>query len=116
MDPLLVPATNLYRVDVGYTNTMRLFAALSAGPFALCLLGAPALIACAEAPTPARPNVLLLSVDSLRRDHVSALGHVNPAGPDTPTTPAFERLAREGVLFENAVSTTSWTTPSTTTI
>ena len=83
---------------------MRLSATLAAG---LLILGA-----CARPASPGPPNVLLLSIDSLRRNHVSALGRVNPSGRDTPTTPAFERLARTGVLFENAVSTTSWTLPA----
>jgi len=62
--------------------------------------------------SPARPHVLILSLDSVRADHVSAYGRANPLHPDQRTTPAFERLAAEGVLFETAVSTTSWTLPS----
>jgi arylsulfatase A-like enzyme len=57
---------------------------------------------CSEEPAPAgsplRPNVLMISVDTLRADHVSAYGH------DRPTTPAIDALAEEGVLFENAYS------------
>jgi arylsulfatase A-like enzyme len=49
------------------------------------------------------PNVLLISIDSLRRDHVSAYGYRHP------TTPTIDRLASEGVVFRHAVSTTSWT-------
>ncbi len=60
----------------------------------------------------ARPNVLLFTVDSLRLDHVSALGRGNSREPRDVTTPAFDRFASDGVLFENAVSTTSWTLPS----
>ena len=56
----------------------------------------------ATAPAEA-PNVLLISIDSLRRDHVGAYGY------PLPTTPTIDRLALEGVLFRNAVSTTSWT-------
>ncbi len=58
------------------------------------------------------PNVLLISVDSLRRDHVSAYGYANPTNPAEPTTPSVERLAKRGVLFDDAVSTTSWTLPA----
>jgi arylsulfatase A-like enzyme len=47
---------------------------------------------------PARPNILMISVDTLRADHVSAYGH------GRPTTPAIDALAAEGVLFENAYS------------
>lgn len=65
---------------------------------------------CGDAKPP--PNVLLISVDSLRRDHVSAYGYRNPNNPAELTTPAVERLASAGVLFEDAVSTTSWTLPA----
>jgi arylsulfatase A-like enzyme len=61
-----------------------------------------------DAPTGAlkRPNVLLVSIDSLRRDHVHAYGYARE------TTPTIDRLAREGVLFEQAVSMSSWTLPA----
>jgi arylsulfatase A-like enzyme len=57
--------------------------------------------------TDARPfSVLLISVDTLRRDHVSAYGY------DRPTTPALDALGREGAVFENASSTSNWTLPA----
>ncbi len=55
--------------------------------------------------TPAR-NVLLITVDTLRPDRLSAYGY---PGHETPS---FDRLAREGVLFENAFCDVTWTTPS----
>ena len=59
-----------------------------------------------------RPNVLLISVDSLRRDHVGAYGYANARNPSEPTTPSVDRLAARGVVFDDAVSTTSWTLPA----
>jgi arylsulfatase A-like enzyme len=56
--------------------------------------------------TAGSPNILLISIDSLRRDHVSAYGYKRP------TTPQIDALAREGVLFDMAVAPTSWTLPS----
>jgi arylsulfatase A-like enzyme len=53
-----------------------------------------------------RPNVLLISIDSLRADHLGIYG--NPL----PTSPVIDRLAREGVLFEHALAPSSWTLPS----
>jgi arylsulfatase A-like enzyme len=50
--------------------------------------------------------VLLVSIDSLRADRLGCYG--NPR----PTSPTVDRLAREGVLFERAVSPTSWTLPA----
>jgi arylsulfatase A-like enzyme len=52
------------------------------------------------------PNVLVVVIDTLRADHVSAYGYPRP------TTPNLDRLAQQGVLFENAVSASSWSLPS----
>lgn len=52
------------------------------------------------------PNIVLVSIDTLRQDHVSAYGY------SRPTTPTIDRLAAEGALFENAYSTSSWTLPA----
>lgn len=52
------------------------------------------------------PNVLVIVVDTLRADHLSAYGY------SRPTTPHFDHLAAEGTLFENAYSACSWTLPS----
>jgi arylsulfatase A-like enzyme len=64
--------------------------------------------AVAHLPTavPGAPNVLVIVMDTLRADHLSAYGYARP------TSPNFDRLAQQGVLFENAVSTTSWSLPS----
>jgi len=72
---------------------------------ALCL-------AACGAPEPPR-GVLLVSVDSLRADHLSCYGYKNPTAPTLPTSPHVDQLlAEEGLLFERAVSTTSWTLPA----
>jgi arylsulfatase A-like enzyme len=57
-------------------------------------------------------NVLLISLDSTRRDLVSAYGAVEPHAPGIPTSPNLDRLAAEGVLMRDAYATTSWTLPS----
>ena len=51
-------------------------------------------------------NVLFIVVDSLRQDHVGAYGY------DQDTTPEIDRLAREGVVFEDLIVQCSWTLPS----
>lgn len=56
------------------------------------------------------PNLVLISVDTLRPDH---LGY---AGYSRPTSPTIDRLASEGVIFTNAVSVAGWTLPSMATI
>jgi len=53
-----------------------------------------------------RPNIVLVSIDSLRWDHVGSYGY------DRPTTPFLDELAAKGIRFENTFSTTSWTLPS----
>jgi arylsulfatase A-like enzyme len=70
---------------------------------ALAFSMAAFVIACGSA-TP--PNVVLISIDSLRADHVGVYGY------SRATTPNIDALAAEGVVFENAVSTTSWTLPA----
>jgi len=64
------------------------------------------LVAALPAPRPGAPNVLVVVIDTLRADHVSAYGY------SRPTTPNLDRLAQQGVLFENAVSPSSWSLPS----
>jgi arylsulfatase A-like enzyme len=51
-------------------------------------------------PSP-HPNVLLFVVDSLRADHRHGYGYAGQ------TSPAFDRLAREGARFESALAPTS---------
>ncbi len=52
------------------------------------------------------PNVILLTVDALRADHLSCYGYPRA------TSPNIDRLAAEGVQFTNAVSTAPWTFPA----
>jgi choline-sulfatase len=53
-----------------------------------------------------RPNILLITLDTTRADHLGAYGD---AGARTPT---FDRLAAQGVLFERAVSVAPITLPA----
>ncbi|HEV7669347.1 MAG TPA: sulfatase-like hydrolase/transferase [Thermoanaerobaculia bacterium] len=61
-----------------------------------------------RAPRPAarRPNLILLSIDTLRADRLGCYG-----GPH-PTSPAIDAMAREGTRFANAYSAAPWTLPS----
>ena len=51
-------------------------------------------------------NLLILTVDSCQPDYWSAYGY------EKNTTPFFDVLAADGVLFWNAIVPTSWTIPS----
>jgi N-acetylglucosamine-6-sulfatase len=55
---------------------------------------------------PDRPNFVFILTDDHRWDHLSAMGH------PFLETPNMDRLADEGVLFENAFVTTSLCSPS----
>lgn len=54
----------------------------------------------------ARPNVLLISVDTLRPDFLGCYGH------ERETSPAIDRLAAGGTLFEDVTAASPWTLPS----
>ncbi len=58
------------------------------------------------AASPGAPNVLVVVVDTLRADHLSAYGYTRA------TSPVMNRIAEQGVLFENAVAPSSWSLPS----
>jgi len=49
-------------------------------------------------PQTSRPNVILISIDTLRADHVGAYGY--PLG----TTPFIDSLAARGTLYEDVVA------------
>jgi choline-sulfatase len=51
-------------------------------------------------------DVVFVVLDSARKDRVSAFGH------DYQTTPAFDRLASESTVYENAFVPAPWTLPS----
>ncbi len=66
-----------------------------------------ALSAC-NSPAPAGPpkNLVLVSMDTLRADHLGAYGY----GHDT--SPTIDELAEDGVRFADASSTSAWTSPA----
>jgi arylsulfatase A-like enzyme len=61
---------------------------------------------CESEPPPRSRNVILLSIDTLRADHLGAYGYPRP------TSPHFDALADRGTLFEEVVASSSWTIPS----
>jgi arylsulfatase A-like enzyme len=74
----------------------------------VALLALPLAVGCRpdeRAPAPLRPLVLV-TIDTLRADHVGAYGYPRD------TTPFLDRLAAGGVRFENAYSASSHTAPS----
>lgn len=57
--------------------------------------------------TPEAPNIVFVVMDTLRRDRLGLYGY------GRPTTPRLDDFAREGLVFEEAYTTSSWTWPST---
>ncbi len=74
----------------------------------IAVLAAALFCACAgdSAGTARRPNIVLITLESIRTDHVSRHGY------HRPTTPSLDALAEEAILFQNAYSVTSWTLPA----
>jgi len=56
------------------------------------------------------PDLVLITVDTLRPDHLGYNGYARA------TSPRVDRLASEGVVFTNAISVSGWTLPSVATI
>ena len=57
-----------------------------------------------------RPNLLFVSIDTLRADHLGTYGW------SRPTSPSLDAFAAKGVVFENAQSSSSWTLASLATL
>ena len=52
------------------------------------------------------PNVVLITLDTTRADRIGAYGY------EKASTPNLDRLAREGILFEECITPTAFTLPS----
>ena len=51
-------------------------------------------------------HIVLLSIDTLRADHLSCYGY------ERETTPHIDKIAEKGILFANVIAPSSWTAPS----
>lgn len=52
------------------------------------------------------PNVILITLDTVRAESLSVYGY------ERKTTPQLEKFAQDGAVFEQAITTASWTLPS----
>ncbi len=89
-----------------HMNMSRAAVSLS---IALGLIGFGGLVSYLNPRTPradARPNVVIVLIDTLRADALPAYGQ------PLDTAPFLTRLASESAVFEHAYSTSSWTPPS----
>ena len=72
----------------------------------LVLTGVCSLNGCDSTQTAPKTNIILISVDTLRRDHLGCYGY------GRPTSPNIDALAARGMVFENAIAPSPWTLPS----
>ena len=70
---------------------------------ALAILAIATLAACSK---PVADNLLFITMDTTRADHLSLYGY------DHPTSPELERIARRGTVFESAHSHVASTLPA----
>jgi arylsulfatase A-like enzyme len=105
VQPGAVPSQILARplAHIRALPVLLLLAALSALP--ACGAGDEALAAARSGPSSGtqRPSVILVSIDTLRQDHVGFHGY------ERDTTPQLDRLAARSLVFERAYSVMSWT-------
>ncbi len=55
-----------------------------------------------EEQCPPACNVVLISIDTLRADHLGTYGY------ERDTSPSIDRFATKSVVFQNAVSQSTW--------
>jgi len=60
----------------------------------------------ASRPASEKPSFVFIVIDALRADHLGLYGY------SRPTSPTIDRLAKDGVVFEDAVAPSAWTLPS----
>jgi arylsulfatase A-like enzyme len=73
---------------------------------AIMLMGAHAAFG-QDAAGPKRPNVIILTVDTLRADHLGCYGYSR-----TDISPNIDALAKDSLLFTNAITVRPVTGPS----
>lgn len=97
------------------TLLCRASTALAPATAALVLAGSLVLTGCgdpvsrgdgSDAPAERPANVLLISLDTLRADHLGTYGY------DRPTAPRLDEVARGGAVFTQAIATANWTLPT----
>ncbi len=74
--------------------------------FAMFLTAVSAGLSCEQHESTGRPNFVLISIDTLRADHLGAYGYARE------TSPELDRFAVQGVRFERAIAPAPWTLPS----
>lgn len=89
----VVPLRN---IEINSHSTIRVFGQFKDSMAAELNYGPGARYGRVEERIQNKPNVLLISLDALRADHLKSYGYKKK------TSPFLDRLAKEGVLYENA--------------
>ncbi len=109
----------ILRAEIGPGAWSRHRVALPEGTSGQLVLASDSPVAWAEIHTlrrapktagPHRPDLVLISIDTLRADHLSTYGYRRP------TSPHLDRLAAESYVFSRSFSASTWTLPSTATL
>ncbi|MCK6529830.1 sulfatase [Myxococcota bacterium] len=98
-----------HRIDLSAWGGARVRLSLETegqGGLAWAAFASPEIWAPAPPEAGAPPVFLLVSVDTLRADRLSAYGYPHP------TSPALDRLAEDGTLFLEHVTAANWTLPT----
>ena len=88
------------------SDARKILAILGVIPVALSIL------TCSERVVDRPTSVLLITVDTLRADHLGPYADLLPDGLPGPSTPHIDALAATGVVFENAAAPMPLTLPS----
>lgn len=119
LDPLVRVASRRLR---GRRFVPKRLVALVAGMLVACTLGTAPFFSLSALPhdldysalegrgTPGGPNVVFITIDTLRADHLGCYGY------ERPTSPFLDSLAADGARVRDAVSAAAWTKPATGTI
>lgn len=91
---------------LGRWSRWSLAAVLALGSLALGRAGGTAERGPRATPSDARPAVILIVLDTQRADYLG------PYSDGASLSPQLDRVAREGVVFERAFASASWTVPS----
>ena len=94
------------RVDLGSFagKTVRLALKTTGDARSFALWGAPVVDRKRNDADP--PNLIVIAVDTLRADRLSLYGHKRK------TSPNLDAVAKQSLVFDNAISTSNWTTSS----
>jgi arylsulfatase A-like enzyme/Tfp pilus assembly protein PilF len=95
------PSISIWIIEAPVKNSVR----LAIGAFVLMAMTAALLFWNRGGVRGPRPNILFITLDTTRADRIGAYGY------DKARTPVLDQLAREGVLFERAISPAPLTLP-----